>query len=89
MLKFNKLFSHISPLTSFKFQQSDLTEEERSEIRKKSEEATKEAANLKLPPKSDFCVREWVPYNDYAVPDVLDAVGLHWGVPTVQRLWFR
>ena len=44
---------------------------------------------MKLPPKSDFCVREWVPYNDDAVPDVLDAVGLHWGVPTVQRLWFR
>jgi hypothetical protein len=44
---------------------------------------------MKPAPKADFCVREWLPYNDYAVPDVLDPIELHWGVPTVQRLWFR
>jgi hypothetical protein len=71
------------------FQQSDLSEDEKAEIRKKSEEAAKEAAEMKPAPKADFCVREWLPYNDYAVPDVLDPIELHWGVPTVQRLWFR
>jgi hypothetical protein len=66
-----------------------LSEEEKAEARKKAEEATKEATDLKSQPKAEYCVREWLPYNDYAVPDVIDAVELHWGVPTVQRLWFR
>ena len=60
-----------------------------AEGEQKASRALKEAADMKPPPKAEFCVREWLPYNDYAVPDVLDAVGLHWGVPTVQRLWFR
>jgi hypothetical protein len=66
-----------------------LSEEEKIDAHKKSEDATKEANELKSQPKAQFCVREWHPYNDYSVPIVLDAVELHWGVPTVQRLWFR
>jgi hypothetical protein len=66
-----------------------LSEEEKSELRKKSEEALKEATDLSSQPKAEFWVREWMPYNDYSVPDVVNAVELHWGVPTVQRLWFR
>ena len=66
-----------------------MSEDEKVEVRKKSEDALKEANEVKSQGKAQFCVREWLPYNDYAAPDVLDAVELHWGVPTVQRLWFR
>lgn len=66
----------------------DLSDEAKEEIVQKAEEALKEAESLKSQPKAEFRVREWMPYNDYAVPDVVQAVELHWGVPTVQRLWF-
>lgn len=36
----------------------------------------------------EVCVREWLPYDDYKLPDNVDAIDLSWPVPTVQRLWF-
>ena len=30
-------------------------------------------------------VREWLPYNNYDVPDVVEAREISWSVPTLQR----
>ena len=41
-----------------------------------------------MPDKVEVIVREWLPYNDYKAPEAVEAVEVHWPVPTIQRLWF-
>ena len=55
---------------------------------KKAEELLKEANETKIPDHTEIRVREWIPYNDYKLPDVVEAQELGWSVPTVQRIWF-
>ena len=40
---------------------------------------------LKVPEMPEVRVREWLPYNSYDVPDVVEAREISWSVPTLQR----
>ena len=33
-------------------------------------------------------VREWLPYNNYTTPELVDPKTCQWSVPTLKRLWF-
>jgi hypothetical protein len=66
-----------------------LSEDERKDIQIKIDEANAECESCKVPVKPDYCVREWMPYNNYTEPEIVKPVELHWGVPTLYRLWFR
>ena len=63
-------------------------EAEKKELISKAEQCVKVAAETKVPDKPEVRVREWVPYNNYTLPDVVEANEIHWSVPTLQRLWF-
>lgn len=54
----------------------------------KAETFMKTAADIKVPEKIEIRVREWLPYNNYGQPEVVEAAELNWAVPTLQRLWF-
>ena len=38
-----------------------------------------------VPEMPEVRVREWLPYNNYDVPDVVEAREISWSVPTLQR----
>ena len=35
-----------------------------------------------------FKVREWLPYNNYSTPELVEPKTCQWSVPTLKRLWF-
>ena len=43
------------------------------------------SSTLKVPEMPEVRVREWLPYNNYDVPDVVEAREISWSVPTLQR----
>ena len=44
-----------------------------------------QSSTLKVPEMPEVRVREWLPYNNYDVPDVVEAREISWSVPTLQR----
>jgi hypothetical protein len=67
--------------------------EPRSEVEvleEKLEVATRKLDNLEknAPDLMDIKVREWVPYNCYASPEMVSPKTCQWSVPTLKRLWF-
>ncbi len=64
------------------------TEEERKELVEKAEACLKASVDAKVPELPEVRIREWLPYNNYDVPDVVEAKEIGWSVPTLQRLWF-
>jgi len=69
-------------------QAEDLTEEQRGKLVERLEKVQKQMSDMKVPPKIEYTVREWHPYDGYDRPWCVDAQELRWAVPTVQRLWF-
>lgn len=63
-------------------------EEKAEELRSQANTLMQEANETKLGEMIQFKVREWLPYDNYEKPDLIEACELHWPIPTVQRLWF-
>ena len=57
-------------------------------LNERGDKLLKQAADLKVPSKINYTVREWQPYDGYERPQCVDAQELRWAVPTIQRLWF-
>jgi hypothetical protein len=63
-------------------------EEDKKDLVAKADAFLKTANETKVPDVPDVRIREWLPYNNYDVPDVIEAKEVSWSVPTLQRLWF-
>lgn len=64
------------------------SEEEKSALLAKADTLYAQAAEVTSLAPIEVRVREWTPYNDYSMPEVVPATELPWSVPTVERLWF-
>ena len=54
-------------------------------MRTEANKLMKEASDIKLPELTNVIIREWVPYDDFEIPDSIEATELAWPTPTVQR----
>lgn len=59
-------------------------------LEEKVDAASKRLDNIEknAPDLMDIKIREWVPYNCYASPEMVSPKTCQWSVPTVKRLWF-
>jgi len=63
--------------------ESDVLEEKLQDSIKKLELLEKNAPEI-----MEIKVREWLPYNNYTSPELVEPKNCQWSVPTVKRLWF-
>jgi len=63
--------------------ESELLEEKLQDSIKKLELLEKNAPEI-----MQIKVREWLPYNNYTSPELVEPKNCQWSVPTVKRLWF-
>jgi len=61
----------------------DVLEEKLVDTNKKLELMEKNAPEL-----MSIKVREWLPYNNYSTPELVEPKTCQWSVPTLKRLWF-
>ncbi|XP_040569824.1 constitutive coactivator of PPAR-gamma-like protein 1 homolog [Lepeophtheirus salmonis] len=81
------LESKISGLLQ-KSETANLSEEDTVIASEKVKKLKKDLEKLDLPESHEVKIREWLPYNSYQKPCIVEGVEVPWGVPTVQRLWF-
>lgn len=63
--------------------EADVLQEKLEDANKKLELMEKNA-----PETMQIKVREWLPYNNYAAPELVEPKTCQWSVPTLKRLWF-